>query len=99
MQAKVDEHKSQQQKNEMFALACCRGLLPDVQQLVSQGADLNYRDKNHQRQGIHFAASKGEVEILKFLQSKGADMDAEDGLGRSPLHYACLWDHEAAVKW
>eukprot|EP00198_Chlamydomonas_reinhardtii_P013826 XP_001703163.1 ankyrin-repeat protein [Chlamydomonas reinhardtii] len=62
-------------------------LLPQVEELFRNGADPLTKDK-HGRSAGHYAASGGHAEVLEALAVRGVDLDAEDPLGRGPLHYA-----------
>lgn len=70
--------------------------LTQAEGFLEKGVTPGVQDKEW-RTGAHFAASRGELEMLQFLHSKGVDVDAEDSTGRSPLHYAALRDHESTV--
>ncbi len=48
-----------------------------VQQLVEMGADAGARDKRGVG-ALHYACGQGRLEVVKFLWSKGLDLDAED---------------------
>ena len=48
---------------------------------------------------VHYAASKGHVDLLVFLSSKGADLDVEDAAGRTPLHFAAAFGHKETIKF
>jgi ankyrin repeat protein len=37
---------------------------------------------------LHGAVEKGHIQVIKYLISKGADVNAKDGEGRTPLYYA-----------
>lgn len=50
------------------------------------------------RQAIHFAANKGNSEILSFLIEKGADPASETAAGTSVLHFAAIGGHTEVVK-
>lgn len=69
-----------------------------VSHLLATGVLPNVRDKD-KRGGAHFAAAKGELEILQLLHSKGVDVDAEDAIGRTPAHYAALHDHDSVISF
>lgn len=69
-----------------------------VNDLLGDSVQPYVMDKD-KRNGAHFAAAKGELEVLQLLHSKGVDMDAEDVLGRTPIHYAALHDHESIVSF
>ena len=66
--------------------------------LLSLGANANVADRNGRR-ATHFAAHKGELQVLQLLSSKGADLDIEDTDGISPLQYAAIGNHEICVKF
>ena len=60
-----------------------------VKILVSNGAKVN--ERIHGTTLLHHAAEskKCKVEVLKYLISQGADVNAEDGYGHTPLEVAC----------
>lgn len=47
---------------------------------------------------IHWAADRGNAEMVKMLLDFGADVDAQDEDGQTALHYACSNEHESVVK-
>jgi len=48
---------------------------------------------------LHYASDYGQLEVLQYLCSKGAQMDAADKHGISPL-LAAIWEgHTACVKF
>lgn len=48
-------------------------------------------------QGLHQAAWRGDTPRLKMLIAAGANLDARDGLGRTPLHVATYARQREAV--
>jgi ankyrin repeat protein len=48
-------------------------------------------------QGLHQAAWRGDTNRLKALIAAGADLDARDGLGRTPLHVATYARQREAI--
>lgn len=50
------------------------------------------------RTGLHFASGYGHVETVCSLLDHGADLNASDGHGNTPLHYACEMGMTAVVK-
>jgi len=78
------------------AVTCRRGNI--VEDLLAHGADVSIRNQYGQTP-LHRAASSGDPKIMALLLTpKNAEPDAQDDLGRSPLHYAALNDHLPIVK-
>lgn len=48
---------------------------------------------------IHYAATNGNLDIVKFLIDKKADVDAESPNGTTPLMMACKYGHIQVVKY
>jgi ankyrin repeat protein len=86
-----------------FSVAVIAGDLPIIQELVTRGADVqarwNPQDKipdpveaitlARQNQSIlHLAAIQGKPEVLEFLHSKGAPLDAKNSMDETPLDLA-----------
>ena len=46
---------------------------------------------------LHFAAGFNRVEVVEFLLSMGADVQAKDKGGLVPLHNACSYGHLEVV--
>jgi len=47
---------------------------------------------------LHQAAAAGDIEQVKLLISKGADVNERDSCGKTPLHYACEKGHTEVAK-
>ncbi|WAR18044.1 PIA2-like protein [Mya arenaria] len=47
---------------------------------------------------LHIACWRGDIDITKFLLSHGADVDAADGSGRTPVMYAVKRRHRHIVR-
>ena len=47
----------------------------------------------------HFAASAGQVHVLQYLNSVGADLTCENYHGHDPLTKAVAFNRNAAVQW
>jgi len=64
------------------------GWLPAVKFLVEElGADVNARDHNGYTP-LHHAASRGDNELIKYLVSKGADVQAVSRTGQTTVDMA-----------
>ena len=73
------------------------GDLEVVNQLISKGADLDFRNSD----GVFplfLAAAEGNEEVLKILIAKGANVDAQDNHNVFPLQIAGLNRQRAAMK-
>ena len=59
-----------------------------IQALLDAGMDVNAKDNNDGWIPLHYAAYNGRKEIAELLISQGADMNANDVGGRTPLDLA-----------
>ncbi|CAH0549306.1 unnamed protein product [Brassicogethes aeneus] len=67
--------------------------------LINQGANVNLRGSKDKIMALHVAAATGNVEIVNVLVSNGADIDAQDINGKSPLIYAVRKNHTETAKF
>ncbi len=65
-------------------MAAMRGLLPQAQRMVAKGAEVNKKGWTP----LHYAASAGDVAMVKFLLEASAYIDAESPTGDTPLMMA-----------
>ncbi|KAG8040195.1 hypothetical protein G9C98_000765 [Cotesia typhae] len=78
--------------------ACKNGDLPRIKKLVTQKT-VNARDTSGRKSTpLHFAAGYGRREIVEFLLSAGASIQARDDGGLHPLHNACSFGHCDVVR-
>lgn len=66
--------------------------------LASFGAHDPVHTLNPLTTPLHCAARMGKLEVIDYLLSKGAQIDAADSLGATPLVYAVVAGQVAAVK-
>ena len=66
---------------------------------LSQNSDvhLNVRDDCRQT-GLHYAAQRGRLEVVKFLLEKGLPVSDPGRSGNTPLHFATWNGYEEVVK-
>lgn len=61
-----------------------------VQALLSFGSvKIAKVDHMHHRSALHLAANEGHTRVVEFLLADGADINATDKEGMTPLHFAC----------
>jgi uncharacterized protein len=68
-------------RTELDALAA-------TQVLLDAGADVNAREERNGRTALHAAAAQGYNEIVKLLVERGAEIDARDSDGATPIDAA-----------
>ena len=73
--------------------------LDEVKARVMMRAKVNARDKS--RDGmtpLHAAVENGNIEIIKLLLAKGAQINARNKVGGTPLMWAAVYGNDDAVK-
>lgn len=88
----VDVNKTtDENESSVLALNCTSTSisLKMVKLLVESGADVD-KGNSGKVTPLMFAINKGEVDVVKYLISKGANVNARTSFGNyTPLHYAC----------
>ena len=78
--------------------AAAKGDLEKVKAHLAAGTDINDRDGEHDSTALHAAAYHGKLEIVKFLISKDADINAKNRHEQTPRDVA--WhEHENHEKF
>ena len=75
-------------------LAAIKGQMDLVKQLIARDADINKPGWT----ALHYAASSGQVEIMKLLLEKYAFIDAQSPNGTTPLMMAAMYGSPESVK-
>lgn len=57
-----------------------------LKRLLDSGLDPNVRDYDRGATPLHLAANKGHIETIELLIDAGADVNATNKRGRSPIH-------------
>ncbi|XP_006560481.1 ankyrin repeat and death domain-containing protein 1A isoform X1 [Apis mellifera] len=68
-----------------------------VRKVLKETVDVDSRN-NYGRAPIHWAASRGNTEIIEMLIQAKCDIEARDKFGMRPLHMAARYGHRDAVK-
>jgi ankyrin repeat protein len=86
---------------EQFLWAVKTGDLKNVKDAVEgQGVSATSADASVRKATpLHYAADFGQVEVAEYLLSKGANLDAQDAFGVTPLLAAVYEDHVDMVKF
>ena len=91
-----------------FLDAVAQGNIKKATVALNYGADTTYSEYGDTL--LHVAAKQNQVEIASLLLASGADVNATNKLGQTPLHYASKWtpttsklvqlllEHNASVK-
>ncbi|KAF4523008.1 hypothetical protein B566_EDAN007438 [Ephemera danica] len=70
-----------------------------VRMLLDSGADPNVRDTKFRFSALHYAAQNGNIEIAELLLNKGANIEAANIGGATPLLTAIWWDRQNFVEF
>lgn len=70
-----------------------------LQQYYDKNRSIDLTDDKLHRTALHFAASNGQIEAVQFLIRHYASPKASDVDENTPLHLACIGDHEETIKY
>jgi ankyrin repeat protein len=82
-----DDHKSQE---TLLCNYCTQGDLLEVKKLLQTGhVDINSVSSPGDRTPLHCACLSGNLQLVTYLLTNGANMNAQNLGGLTPLHIAC----------
>ena len=87
-------------KGQSLYIAADFGKLDDVKKFVEEGADVNYVCEQ-QCAGwtpVMIAAANNHPEVVRYLISKGADVNIANRMGRTALHYSTNYEFIDIIK-
>lgn len=76
--------------HEKAMAACCSGNVQALQALHQSGVCVNYQCKQSSSSLLHMAAYCGQLSVVMYLMSQGADWRRTDKDGDTVLHFACM---------
>lgn len=95
---KQDNTEKKLHPNEALFFAARDAKLKQVATLIQQGANPRFRNQSRET-AMHAAASKGKIDILHYLHSKGARLNSQTINGWLPLHHAVRFGHVRAAQY
>jgi ankyrin repeat protein len=91
---KIDLNLLNAKGESPLMLASLKGQLDLAEQMIKKGADVNKTGWTP----LHYAASTGQVAVIKLLIENNAYIDAESPNGSTPLMMASMYGTGEAVK-
>ncbi len=71
----------------------------ELMNLIEQGSNINWQDSRMEGvTALHEASRKGNIEIVRYLLQKGADIHLKNYNGLSPLHIAAYCGENEIVR-
>jgi hypothetical protein len=84
---------------DLIVYAAYGGHSGTVKAYISHGVPVDITDRGDRRTALHAAALAGNVQTISFLVSRGANIDALDRSGDSPLELAAGRGQKAAAEF
>ena len=79
---------SQANNNDLFFQAAALGQFEAVKEFIANGMDINTKCQYEGDTALTYAASEGDVPMVKWLLDNGADPDILNDAKETALHYA-----------
>lgn len=83
----MQEENKHRGQEELLFHACQRGSLDDCKRLISQGIDINCKDRNGSTVLFHCCHPQ-QLKLVRFLLSNGLNPNLTNIRGNTPLHIA-----------
>ncbi len=83
---------------QQFGQACKEGNTDYVLSFLDRGGDPNEVINGWHERALHLAASRGNLSVIPVLLEYGADTEARDYRGQTPLSVAAWWGNTEACK-
>ena len=94
----VKTHARGAHAGEYVSYAAATGDLATVRSFLEAGVPVNVRDEQNGATPLHGAAVQGQTSMIDYLLSKGADVNALNAYGDSPVQNAISTNHPDAAK-
>ncbi|XP_046983414.1 BRCA1-associated RING domain protein 1-like [Schistocerca americana] len=88
---------SAEERDRRLVQAAEQGAVGELRALIAAGADVGARGGQWGWTALHWAASRGDVEVVRLLLEAGAAVDARDKDGWTPLHCAAAYRQAEVV--
>ena len=99
LQISDETEKNKKSKSLDIWQAAVFGDLERIKEIVEKDPKIvNAKDKEDGQTPLHWVATQGHCEIVKYLIEKGADVNAKDEYCWTPLHWATQEKQLEAVK-
>lgn len=67
--------------------------------IEDKGVDVNLADYDRKATPLHWAANRGNLEAIEYLIDQGANVNAQNKRGRTPLHSLVEMKYDKVVLW